>query len=306
MIKIFRQFIVRNIGRRNSNEADLNRNFPSKFKNGRIGKLRKMSKDKILLLPPSSPDLKNNEITQPETKAIMRWVLDNPFVLSLILHGGAAGAFYPYDDGLTRYGGSTSQSGYLSATPDNKVFSFLSKTYASNHEDMHLGKPCWHPGTPPYSFKNGYGNGAEWYPLSGSMNDFNYIFSNCLEVTVELTCCKKPDASTLPSEWRKNVKSLIEYLKQVHIGVKGLVIDKDNKPVAGAEVEVIGNEKKIETSTDGEYWKLLLPGKYQIRAKGLCQSGQCKVSEQKNVIVRKGEVTILNITLSNKSGTIME
>ena len=298
MIKISRQFLSPNIGRLNSNAADLNRNFPSQFNNGRIGRLQKMSKDKILLLPPSSTDLENNENTQPETKAIMRWVLGNPFVLSLILHGGASGAFYPYDDGLTRPRGTPSKSGYLSATPDQKVFSLLANTYASHHQDMHLGKPCSHPGIAPYSFENGYANGAEWYPLSGSMNDFNYIFSNCLEVTVELTCCKKPDATTLPLEWRKNVKSLIEYLKQVHIGVKGLVVDKDNKPIVGAEVEVIGNEKKIKTSTRGEYWKLLLPGRYQIRAKGLCQLGQCKVSEQKNVIVRQGEATILNLTLN--------
>lgn len=70
------------------------------------------------------------------------------------------------------------------------------------------------------TFADGIVNGAYWYELSGGMQDFNYVFSNCFELTLELSCCKFPPASELPNEWRKNKRSMLEYLKQTHIGVK--------------------------------------------------------------------------------------
>ena len=35
------------------------------------------------------------------------------------------------------------------------------------------------------------------YPLEGGMLDFNYLFTNCMEIAVDLTCTKNPAASTL-------------------------------------------------------------------------------------------------------------
>lgn len=97
------------------------------------------------------------------------------------------------------------------------------------------------------------------------MQDFNYVYSNCFEVTLELTCCKYPKASELPNEWRKNKVSLIEYMKQVHTGVKGLVTDLNKVPIKNAEIFVENLEKKpIRTTIRGEYWRLLAQGTYNV------------------------------------------
>ena len=63
-----------------------------------------------------------------------------------------------------------------------------------------------------------------------------------------------------------------------------------------AKIEVMHNDKKILTSDRGEYWRLLLPGMYVIRAKS-CKSGQCWASPFKKVEVKRNEVTILNFRL---------
>ena len=55
------------------------------------------------------------------------------------------------------------------------------------------------------------------------MQDYNYLKSNTFEITVEVSCCKYPPASKLPAFWSANKKSLIEYMKRVHMGVKGTV-----------------------------------------------------------------------------------
>ena len=56
-------------------------------------------------------------------------------------------------------------------------------------------------------FPEGVTNGAYWYDMSGSMQDFNYWFSNCMEITLEISCCKHPN----PKELHK-VVDIFEYL----------------------------------------------------------------------------------------------
>lgn len=66
-------------GRQNANRKDLNRDFPDQFEVDPNDD-RAMIRDR-----------------QPETLNIMTWIVTNPFVLSLNLHGGSVVASYPYD-----------------------------------------------------------------------------------------------------------------------------------------------------------------------------------------------------------------
>ena len=43
-------------------------------------------------------------------------------------------------------------------------------------------------------------------------------------------------------------------------------MDEVGQPVEGASVEVIGRDKEMRTSRRGEFWRLLLPGAYTMRA----------------------------------------
>uniref|UniRef100_A0A8D1ZHG8 Peptidase M14 domain-containing protein n=1 Tax=Sus scrofa TaxID=9823 RepID=A0A8D1ZHG8_PIG len=217
----------------NSNSYDLNRNFPDAFEF-------------------------NNVSRQPETVAVMKWLNTETFVLSANLHGGALVASYPFDNGVPATGTLYSRS----LTPDDDVFQYLAHTYASKNPDMKKRKPCKTKIDSPSGIVNGY----FWYPLKGGMQDYNYIWAQCFEITLELSCCKYPREEKLPGFWNDNKDSLLEYMKQVHIGVKGQVFDQNETPLPNVIVEV-QDRKHIcpyRTNKFGEYYLLLLPGSYVI------------------------------------------
>ncbi|XP_054436058.1 carboxypeptidase M [Pteronotus mesoamericanus] len=220
-------------GRENGNFYDLNRNFPDAFEF-------------------------NNVSRQPETMAIMEWLKTETFVLSANLHGGALVASYPFDNGVPATGSLHSRS----LTPDDDVFQYLANTYASRNLNMKKGDQCKNK----MNFPNGITNGYSWYPLRGGMQDYNYIWAQCFEITLELSCCKYPREEKLPLFWDSNKASLIEYIKQVHLGLKGQVFDHQGNPLPNVIVEV-QDRKHIcpyKTNKFGEYYLLLLPGSYTL------------------------------------------
>ena len=48
--------------------------------------------------------------------------------------------------------------------------------------------------------------------------------------------------------------------------MRGLVTDSSGELVAGAAVRVTGRNKDVLTSQAGEYWRVLVPGTYRIKA----------------------------------------
>ncbi|KAJ8675417.1 hypothetical protein QAD02_011203 [Eretmocerus hayati] len=247
-------------GRVNANYKDLNRDFPDQFERNRQAIVDR----------------------QPETIAMMKWVDSQPFVLSANFHGGAVVASYPFDSGIK--GDCCTES----PSPDDQLFKYLAHIYADNNSVMKGGHFCHTD-----YFPSGITNGAQWYKVTGGMQDYNYVHSNAFEVTFELSCCKFPAASHLPPHWSTNKESLLSYLEQAHIGIKGLVIDEGENPVPKANIVVVGINKNITTSNLGEYWRLLLPGTYTVFA----SAWGYIPSEPQRVTVGRGEAEIVNFVL---------
>ncbi|XP_053261654.1 carboxypeptidase M isoform X1 [Podarcis raffonei] len=222
-------------GRFNANNKDLNRNFPDAF-------------------------ILNTHDIQPETEAIMNWLKNETFVLSANLHGGSLVASYPFDNGNSVTVNFLSES----RTVDNDVFMHLARTYSEKHATMHKGNAC---NSVEY-FPDGITNGYQWYMLQGGMQDYSYVWGQCFDITLEVSCCKFPQKDELPSFWNDNKNALIEYIKQVHLGVKGRVLDENDEPVPGVIVEAVGRRHicPYRTNKNGEYYLLLLPGTYTLNA----------------------------------------
>ncbi|XP_025831016.1 carboxypeptidase D-like [Agrilus planipennis] len=260
------------IGRENVRRVDLNRDFPDQF-------------------DPVAKTGTTLSGRQPETVALMTWITSRPFVLSGNLHGGAVVASYPYDNSATA---NKRRCCKESKSPDNELFKKLALVYAEKHPLMRRGNTCPHD-----HFARGITNGAYWYEVNGGMQDFNYIHSNCFEVTFELSCCKFPPASTLATEWERNKEPLISYIESVHWGVKGVVTDEDGEPILDADVVVEGIDHNVTTSNRGEYWRLLLPGKYQMRA----TANGFRLSDLVHVEVPEGQTVVQNFKLKRLNGT---
>lgn len=56
---------------------------------------------------------------------------------------------------------------------------------------------------------------------------------------------------------------MLNFLMQVHAGVKGIVRNKEGEPIEKAMVTV-EKMKPVKTTRNGEYWKLILPGNYSV------------------------------------------
>lgn len=98
------------------------------------------------------------------------------------------------------------------------------------------------------------------------MQDWNYIHSNCFEITLELSCCKYPEHTQLEFEWERNKNALMEFMELVLQGLNGFVVDENGNALENAVVSVDGIAKNVTTAEFGDYWRLLLPGTYQITA----------------------------------------
>nr|XP_054749275.1 carboxypeptidase D-like [Lytechinus pictus] len=248
------------VGRNNHRNVDLNRNFPDRF--GR-----------------------SEGTIQPETKAIMDWTKKHPFVISAGLHGGSIVANYPYDSN------SESQESMYSASPDDAMFKQLALAFANSHGMMYKGFPC-PDAYPNEKFEGGITNGAKWYLVDGGMQDWNYVNTNTMEITVEMSCVKFPLTADLPQYWNDNKMSLLSFMHEVHRGIHGFVLDRAGKGISHAHIIVEGIEHNVSTAKYGDFWRPLTPGFYNITA-----HAEGYALQTQEVIVYPGPATQVNFTL---------
>ncbi|XP_005408826.1 PREDICTED: carboxypeptidase Z isoform X2 [Chinchilla lanigera] len=259
-------------GRQNAQNLDLNRNFPDLTSEYyRLAAARGVRTDHIPI-----PQYYWWGKVAPETKAIMKWMRTIPFVLSASLHGGDLVVSYPFD--LSKH---PLEEKMFSPTPDEKMFKLLARAYADVHPMMMDRSEHRCGGN--FLKRGSIINGADWYSFTGGMSDFNYLHTNCFEITVELGCIKFPPEEALYGLWQHNKEPLLSFLEMAHRGIKGMVVDRFGKPVKNARIIVRGIRHDITTAPDGDYWRLLPPGSHVVVAQA---PGYAKVMKRVTIPLR--------------------
>jgi hypothetical protein len=246
--------------RSNANYVDLNRNFPDP-KDGQ------------------HPDGKE---WQAETEAMMTFMTDLHFNLSMNFHGGAELLNYPWDNFSQRHA-------------DNNWLIYICKEYADTVHAIDANYMT--------EQNNGITNGYDWYPVAGGRQDFVTYFLRGREITSELSSVKLVDASELPAFWNKNYKSLINFIAQAQYGIKGVVSDKNGNPIY-AEIIIDDYDKDNSSvfSNNGIFYRYLKAGTYDITAKAT--GYETKTISSVEVVDKN--LTELNIVLEDEVSTITD
>lgn len=216
----------------NYNGVDLNRDFPD----------------------PVVGDQNTTDGRQPETVAVMNWFAGRTPALAANLHGGALVVTYPWDN-IPSFGDQARST--ANPCQEEPLYIQLCATYALMNGEM---------ATNPYpAFAGGYLNGSAWYPLSGGLQDWTVHWYGAQHVTMELSRAKTPPAEQIPSFIAANRGPLLWYMRQAHMGVRGLVRDAQTLAPIAAQVSVSGLDHLVWTDPDvGDYHRPVMPGEYEL------------------------------------------
>ncbi|VDN08461.1 unnamed protein product [Thelazia callipaeda] len=253
-------------GRTNAAGIDLNRNFPQ-----RLG-----------------PNSVRN--MQPETEAIIRWTKAIPFVLSANLHDGSTVVNFPYDDGRIE--------GVEAKTGDHELFVQLAYSYARAHKFMWKKGPRCIGRFEDDELDEGITNGNKWYSVSGGMQDWNYVFADCFELTIEMSCEKYPNSKELKQLWDEHKFALISFIEKIHKSISGFVLDGSSGiGIPNVLIFIDKNSKVISSNAHGDFWRIVIPGTYNVTFQHSLYESVAKTVHITSEVPYK----VFNVTLRRKS-----
>lgn len=212
-----------------------------------------------------------------ETQHVMKWGFTHSPVLSGNFHGGALVVNYPYDSDPNPYAN-------YSAAPDDALIIEQSLTYSKLNGPMYNSS----------SFNQGITNGVAWYLIYGGMQDWNYVWMGCNDVTIEVSNNKWPSYNQIPGFWNDNRESMLAYMEECLKGVRGVVTNSVTGEPLNATVRIIGIDHDVFTDPDvGDYHRMLLPGTYTVRvsAEGFLRE------DVPGVVVGSGDAVRLDVAL---------
>lgn len=220
----------------------------------------------------------DNNSYEDETVWTMAMGDVNLFTMSANYHGGAEVMNYPWD---AVYDNHADKDWYEYVCAEyvriarQVYYSYMSDTYS-----------------------DGVTNGARWYVITGSRQDYMNAYGQCREVTVECSSTKTPSASLLPSYWNYNHNSMLAFMEQCRNGVHGVVRDADTGlPIEGVKVTVLNHDSEtsfVTTHSVGDFHRPIKGGSYTFEFR---KSGYC--TETVDVTITDGQRVDLTVNLGH-------
>ncbi len=221
---------------------------------------------------------------QPETVAFMDFAEQHSIDMSANFHGGAEVFNFPWDTWPVLH--ADDDWWYLSG----RKYADTIHTYA--------------PSTYFDDLDNGVTNGYAWYEVNGGRQDYMNYYHHCREVTLEISNIKIPSSSTLPTYWNYQYRSILNYMKEVQNGVRGLVRDSVTMAPLEATVTIASHDNNnswVSSSLPcGDYYRYLYPGTYDLTF----SSPGYLTRTMNNVLVSDGSPTFLDVALLGDDGIL--
>lgn len=215
----------------NANYIDLNRNFPNPV----LGE---------------NPDGENY---QAETLSLMQYSQVENFNMSVSIHTGAEVCNYPWD----------SWPPFQRQHPDKNWFvancqKFVNQVRSTGGNN-YFTDVC----------NEGIINGADWYTVYGSYQDWLNYYKNTKDLTLEISTNKKPASALLPIYWNVLKDPLLNYVANTLYGVEGVIKDNsNNQAIYSAKVEILNLDDETSftySNEEGYFFRPLLAGSYEMK-----------------------------------------
>ncbi|MDR1739157.1 MAG: T9SS type A sorting domain-containing protein [Bacteroidales bacterium] len=193
-------------------------------------------------------DHPDGERWQLETRAFMAFQAEQKFHLAMNIHGGAEVCNYPWDNKYT-------------LTADDDWWKFVCKEYV---DTARIYRSSYMKDVT----NSGITNGADWYVITGSRQDYANYYNRCREFTLEISTIKTLSASNLPNYWNYNYRSFLNFMEQGLYGIHGRVADLETGFPLQCEVRIEGHDDAssyiYSDSNSGYYARPIKGGVYTV------------------------------------------
>ncbi len=185
----------------------------------------------------------------------------NP-VTSLTFHSGAVYVNYLWDH-------------TYDPTPDEPMIITLSNEYGS-----YSGLPVT--------------NGADWYVIKGSCQDWCYDVRGEIDTTIEVSTTKDPPASQITPIFNDNRDAMLHQARMSGRGIRGLVTDGDTGDPIYATISIPEIGKDVYTDPAvGDYHRMVESGTYTV----ICTAAEYPTQTVYNVSASLDTFVIVNFSL---------
>ncbi|MFH1866011.1 MAG: M14 family zinc carboxypeptidase [Candidatus Eisenbacteria bacterium] len=204
-----------------------------------------------------------------ESSALRDWDIGQNPVTSLTFHSGAVYVNYLWDYTYT-------------ATPDEHMLITISNVYGALS-----GLPVT--------------NGADWYVVHGSCQDWCYDTRGEIDTTIEVSTAFEPSASQIDGIVADNIPAMLYQVKMSGRGIRGAVTDGDTGQPLYATISIPEIGKDVYTDPDvGDYHRMVESGTYTV----VCNVAGFPTQTEYNVSAGLDTFVVVNFTYEVERGTI--
>lgn len=176
---------------------------------------------------------------EPEVQAMIDFCADKHFTMSANFHGGSEVFNYPWD----------TWESWQHSHADEDWWEWVGHRFANSCQQVLASYFT--------DENNGITQGAAWYSITGSRQDYFNYYQNCREVTIEVSSNKVVSSSRLPNYWDRTRSALLGYMGQCLNGFRGIVTDSITGMPLAATVTIANHD-----CDNSEVHSLLPTGNY--------------------------------------------